>query len=126
MNSKLKIALIAVVGAAFGAAGMQALYAQVTPKAYIVTELEAIDVEAQKVYSPLAQVAQKAAGGRNFRTGGKIVAFAGEAPKRVAITEWDSLDAALAFRNGKAWKDLVPQRDKAFKITRSYAVEAVP
>ena len=68
MNSKLQIALIAVVGAAFGAAGMPALYAQATPKAYIVTELEVIDVEAQKVYSPLAQAAQKAAGGRNFRT----------------------------------------------------------
>jgi len=47
------------------------------------------------------------------------------APKRVAITEWDSLEKAQAFYNSKAWKDLAPQRDKAVKIIRRYVVEAV-
>jgi heme-degrading monooxygenase HmoA len=42
----------------------------------------------------------------------------------VGITEWDSLDAAVAWRNGNAWKDLAPQRDKAIKIIRQFVVEA--
>jgi heme-degrading monooxygenase HmoA len=48
----------------------------------------------------------------------------GEAPKRVGIQEWESLEKAQAFRNSDAFKKLTPQRDKAVKTIRSYAVEA--
>jgi uncharacterized protein (DUF1330 family) len=37
----------------------------------------------------------------------------------------DSLEQAQAFYSSKAYKDLTPQRDKAQKIIRLYAVEAV-
>ena len=122
MNSKLKIALATVVGVALGAAGMQGLQAQAKPKAYQVTELDVIDAAALKVFGPLVT---NAPGGRNLRTvNGKVVAFGGDAPKHIAITEWDSLDQAVAFLNGKAEKDLSPQRDKAIKIIRQYVVEA--
>ena len=47
------------------------------------------------------------------------------APKRVAITEWDSLEQAQAFYNSAAWKNLAPQRDKAVKTIRRYVVEAL-
>jgi hypothetical protein len=30
----------------------------------------------------------------------------------------------VTWRNGNAWKDLSPQRDKAVKIIRQFAVEA--
>jgi heme-degrading monooxygenase HmoA len=43
----------------------------------------------------------------------------------VAITEWDSLEQAQAWFNSAARKDLMPQRGKAEKVIRSYAVEAV-
>ena|SRR5437660_12932756 len=127
MNPKSKIMLAVVVGAALGAAAMEGLHAQAKPKAYTVSELEILDAAANDAFVPLIQAAQKAAGGRNFRTGGgKIVAMEGAAaPKRVAITEWDSLEKALAFYNSKAWKDLAPQRDKAVKVIRRYVVEAV-
>jgi uncharacterized protein (DUF1330 family) len=46
------------------------------------------------------------------------------APKRVAISEWDSLEQAQAFYNSDAWKKLAPQRDKAVKTMRRYVVEA--
>ena len=126
MNTKSKIAIAVVAGAALGAAPMQGLHAQAKPKAYIVTEIETLDAAAQAAFGPLVQAAQKAAGGRPFRTaGGKVVAFEGVAPKRVAITEWDSLEQAEAYQNSAAFKDLAPQRAKAIKIIRSYAVEAV-
>ena len=128
MNAKFKIVLAVAVGAAFGAAAVQGLHAQAKPKAYSVTETELLDTAAQQVYTPLVQAAQKAAGAgaRNFRTaGGRVVALEGAAPKRVAITEWDSLEQAQAFYNSKAFKDLAPQRDKAVKTIRRFIVEAV-
>jgi uncharacterized protein (DUF1330 family) len=127
MNPKSKIMLAVVVGAALGAAAVQGLYAQAKPKAYTVSELETLDAAAQAAYVPAVQAAQKAAGARVFNTGGgRIVAMEGAAaPQRVAITEWDSLEQAQAFYNSAAWKNLSPQRDKATKTIRRYAVEAV-
>jgi uncharacterized protein (DUF1330 family) len=125
MNTKLKIALAVLAGVALGAAAMQGLHAQAKPKAYTVSELETLDAAANAAFVPLIMAAQQAAGGRNLRTaGGKIVTLEGTAPKRVAITEWDSLDKAQAFYNSKAWNDLTPQREKAVKTIRRYLVEA--
>jgi uncharacterized protein (DUF1330 family) len=126
MNTRLKIALAIVAGTALGAAAVQGLHAQAKPKAYTVAETELLDAAAQAAYTPLIRAAQVAAGARNLRTaGGRVVAMEGAAaPKRVAITEWDSLEQAQAFYNSKAWKDLAPQRDKALKTIRRYVVEA--
>jgi uncharacterized protein (DUF1330 family) len=116
-----------LAGVAIGVVAVQGLQAQGKPKAYTVSETELIDATAQAAYTPLAQAAQRNAGARPLRTGGgKIVAIEGAAPpKRVAITEWDSLEQAQAFYNSAAWKDLAPQRDKGLKLIRRYAVEAM-
>jgi uncharacterized protein (DUF1330 family) len=105
---------------------LRGLHAQAKPKAYVVSELETLDPAAQAVFTPLAQAAQKAAGGRPFITGGgKVVGLEGAPPpKRVVINEFDSLDQAEAYYKSKAWNDLAPQRDKAIKTIRRYAVEA--
>lgn len=125
MNPKSKIALALVTGAAIGAAAVQGLHAQAKAKAYQVTELQVIDAAAFKTFAQAVAASQTAAAGRNLRTGGgKIVAFVGEAPTNVAITEFDSLDQAEAWRNSAAYKDLSTQRDKAIKILRQYTVEA--
>ena len=124
MNPKFKIVLAVVVGAALGAAAVQGLHAQAKPKAYIVSESEVLDAAAAAAYSPLSQAAQKAAGGRSFRTTGKTIAIVGVAPKRVGLSEWDSLEQAQAWFNSEARKNLAPQRDKAIKIIRQYVVEA--
>jgi Domain of unknown function (DUF1330) len=45
--------------------------------------------------------------------GGKVVGLEGPPPpKRVGLTEWDSLEKAEAFYKSKAWTDLTPERDK--------------
>ena len=65
-----------LAGIGVGAVAIQGLHAQGKPKAYVVTEIEVVDAAASAAYGPLVQAAQKAAGGRPFRTaGGKIVAF---------------------------------------------------
>ena len=126
MNSKFKMTLVLATGIAIGGAAVQGLHAQAKLKAYTVSELETIDAAANAAFVPVITAAQKAAGGRNLGTGGgKVIAMQGTAPKRVAITEWESLDKAEAFYKSKAWNDLTPQREKAVKTIRRYAVEAV-
>jgi uncharacterized protein (DUF1330 family) len=127
MKTYYTVALSMLAGAALGAGAIQGLQAQGKAKAYTVSELETLDPAAQAAFTPLAQAALKAAGGRSFNTGGgKVVALEGAAPpKRVVINEWDSLDQAEAYYKSKAWTDLAPQRDKAIKTLRRYAVEAV-
>ena len=80
MASKSKIVLAALVGATVGGAAIHGLHAQAKPKAYIVTESEIIDAAAAAAYGPRNQAAQKAAGGRSFRTTGKITAVVGTPP----------------------------------------------
>jgi uncharacterized protein (DUF1330 family) len=124
MNARYKIVLAIVAGAALGAAAVQGLHAQAKPKAFVITETDVLDAAALAAYSPLARAAADAAGARRVSPpGGKTVAFVGEAPKRVGIQEWESLEKAQAFRNSDAFKNLTPQRDKAVKTIRSYAVE---
>jgi uncharacterized protein (DUF1330 family) len=92
------------------------LHAQAKPKAFTVTELETLDAKAAADVAVRVQKMQEGAGGRNFRTGGgKVTDMEGPPPpQRIAITEWDNLDKAQAFG---------PERDKALKTIRRYAVE---
>jgi uncharacterized protein (DUF1330 family) len=124
MRVRYTVALSMLAGIALGAAAVEGLHAQAKPKAYLVSESQVLDAAAAAAYSPLVQAAQKAAGGRSFRTTGKIVANVGSAPQRVGISEWDSLEQAQAWFNSAARKNLEPQRDKAIKIIRQYIVEA--
>ena len=124
MNTKYKITLAVVVGVALGAATMQGLHAQMKPKAYMVTENEVLDAAALAAYAPKAVAAIEAAGGRRIAPpAGRTVAVVGETPKRVGISEWESVEKAQAYRNSAAFKDLAQQRDKALKTTRVYIKE---
>jgi uncharacterized protein (DUF1330 family) len=119
------VALSMLAGAALGGAAIQGLHAQAKPKAYSISELETLDAKLAVDVADRIQKAQMAAGGHNFRTGGgEVTSIDGPAaPQRVAITEWDNLEAAQAFFKSKAWTDLGPDRDKAIKTIRRYAVE---
>ena len=123
MNSKYKMTLAVLAGTALGAAAIQGLHAQAKPKAYLVTESEVLDAAALASYTADVSAVQKAAGGRSFGTRGKIVATVGDAPKRVGISEWDSLEQVQAYINSAARKNLVEGR-KVIKINRQYIVEA--
>ena len=124
MNPRYQIVVAIAAGAALGGAAVQGLHAQAKPKAYQVTELQIIDAEAYKAFSQAVRASQQAASGRNLRTAnGKIVAFVGDPPKSVGITEFESLDQAVAYRNSQAFNDLDPLRNNAIKIMRQYTVE---
>ena len=123
MKSNWKLLVAALAGAVVSAAAVQGLSAK-GKKAYTVTELQTLDAKLAAQVAPKIAAAQAKAGGHNFKTGGgKITAMEGNAPDRVAITEWDSLEKAEAFFKSKTWTDLGPERDKALKTVRRYAVE---
>ena len=126
MKTRYTVVLSLIAGAAVGAAAIQGLHAQAKPKAYLVTESEVLDAAALAKYTADISAVQKAAGGRSFGTRGKIVATVGDAPKRVGLSEWDSLEKAEAFYKSKGFQDLASERDKAETVTRLYAVEALP
>ena len=125
MKTYYTVALSMLAGVGIGGAAIQSLHAQAKPKAYTVTELETLDARAAADVAARVQKMQEGAGGRNFRTGGgKVTAMEGPPPpQRVAITEWDNLEKAQAFFKSKEWADLGPERDKALKTIRRYAVE---
>ena len=104
-----------LLGVAVGAVAIDALHAQSTPKAYVVTEVDIINPEAQAAYLPKVGEVIKSTGGTYLARGGKIVALEGEAPKRVTIVVYDSLEKAQASRNSEAWKALSAERSKAIK-----------
>jgi uncharacterized protein (DUF1330 family) len=124
MKINYTAALSMFAGVALGGAAIHGLHAQAKPKAYIVTESEIIDAAAASAYGPRNQAAQQAAGGRSFRTTGKITAVVGTAPQRVGLSEWDNAEQAQAWTTSQARKDLNAERDKAIKIIRQYIVEA--
>jgi len=70
MNTKSKIVLAVIAGAALGAAATQGLHAQAKLKAYSVSELDIFNAEAQKAYVPGARKAIEGAHGRPLRTAG--------------------------------------------------------
>jgi uncharacterized protein (DUF1330 family) len=108
---------------AIGGFAVQSLHAQ-GKKAYTITENQVVDAKLAPAFAERVLAAQAAAGGRNLKTGGgKVTAMEGTAPDRVAIVEWESLPKAEAFFKSKAWTDLGPERDKALKTLRRYAVE---
>ncbi len=84
-----------------------------------------IDAAALAAYVPQAQAAARAAGGRPgiVPAGGKIVALLGEPPKRLGVSEWESLEKAQAYYNSAERKALTPQRGKALKVIRQFLVE---
>jgi uncharacterized protein (DUF1330 family) len=127
MNQRIALGLTLLAGVAIGATAIQGLHAQAKPKADSVSELEVIDAAAAAAYGQLVTPRIEAAGGHTLNTaGGKVVGIAGAAPPtRVAINEWNSADQARAFFTSSAWLDLAPQRNKAQKVLRIYAVEAV-
>jgi uncharacterized protein (DUF1330 family) len=99
MNRHIALGLAMVAGAALGAAAVQGLQAQAKPPIYLVTEIDAPNMEAYvKEYAPLAQKSIQDAGGRIVGAG-PAKTVEGEPPKaRVTVQIWDSPEKMMAWR----------------------------
>jgi uncharacterized protein (DUF1330 family) len=126
MNTRYKMALAVVVGAALGAAAVEGLHAQAKAPVYTVTEIDVNNVDGyMKEYVPVVQPLIKKGGGTLLAASLKVTAMLGTAPKRVAINRWDSLEAAQALYNSPDYKAAEAIGSK-YATFRRYAVEGMP
>jgi uncharacterized protein (DUF1330 family) len=122
MNVISKLIFAGLAGAAFGALAVSALQAQAKPPAYLIAEVEVTDAATYKTYTDGVNPIIASSGGKFVVRGGKTISLAGDPPKRVAISVFESMDKAEAFQNDPGYKALVPIREKSSKY-RAYAVE---
>lgn len=127
MKTRSTAALALLAGAAIGAIAVQGLHAQSKAPVYVVTETDISDLDAyQKEYVPVVQANIKASGGRLIAAGQNFVALEGPSPgTRVAINEFDSLDAVRAWRSSVDYKAARKIGDKYAKFC-SFAIEGIP
>jgi uncharacterized protein (DUF1330 family) len=132
MKTHCTVAFAMFAGAAIGATAVNGLHAQAKAPLYLVSEIDVTNPEAYgKEYATKSQALIKAAGGRFAAIGGaagagagKLTAFDGEAPKRVTVQVWDSMEQYQAYRNSPAFKEVRQIGDKYAKF-RTFAVEGV-
>ena len=127
MKTRFTAALALLAGAAIGAIAVQGLHAEGKPPVYVVTEIEITNMDAyQKEYVSLARASIKASGGRLLAAGQDFVALDGPPPgTRVAISQFDNLEAVKAFRGSAQYKDARKIGDKYAKF-RAFAIEGLP
>jgi uncharacterized protein (DUF1330 family) len=132
MKTQYKVALAMLASAALGGLAVQGLHAQAKPPIYYVAEIDISNPDAYaKEYAPKAQAIIKSHGGHFLAiggaaaTGGKVTAFDGEAPKRVVVQQWDSMDKIEAWRNDPEYKELRKTGEK-YATFRSFAVDGLP
>ena len=131
MRSNYKIAVAVTAGVAIGALAVQGLHAQAKPPVYFVAEIDVTNPDAYaKEDAPKAQAIIRAAGGRFLAIGGsaattaRVTAFDGDAPKRVVIQVWDSMEKIRTWRANPEYVELRKVGEKYAKF-RSFAVDGL-
>jgi uncharacterized protein (DUF1330 family) len=125
-----KLSLLA--GMAIGAvltAGVAQLQAQAPaaanttrPAVFVITEQTLLDEKKYTdEYVPKVLPTIKANGGRFIVRTNEVTGLAGDAPNRVVITGWESMDEVKKWQGSKEYKDLQPLRDQVLKV-RQFAV----
>ena len=111
---------------ALGAAAfaVHTLQAQPRAPAYVITEIDVTDAAAFAEYAPKVQPSFAPFGGRYVVRGGKTQSLTGDAPKRVVVLAFDSIDQVRAWYDSPQYEALKALRDKAGKA-RIFAVEGV-
>jgi uncharacterized protein (DUF1330 family) len=126
MKTQYTVALSLLAGIAVGAAAVQVLHAQAKPPAYVVAEIDVLNVTPyDNEYVPPAAKAIADGGGKYIVRGGETTSFYGDPPKsRIAIMVFESMDKAKAAFESSAFKAAKAIGDKYAKF-RVYAVEGL-
>ena len=130
-NYKIGTALAMLASAAVSGLAVEELHAQAKPPVYLIGEIDVTNPDGYaKEYLPKAREIIKAHGGRLIAAGGaagsgsQVTAIDGEAPKRVIVYMYPSLDAVHAWRNDPEYEKVRKVGEKYAKY-RTFAVEGV-
>lgn len=126
MNRLIPLGLAMLAGAAIGATAVNGLRAQnKAPGVYFVADVSEISDPA--AFGPAVQKTGPiitASGGHVIARTENIVPLHGTPPKRFVIVGFDSMDAAKAWTNDPAMKELQPIIDK-YSTQRRFLVEGL-
>jgi uncharacterized protein (DUF1330 family) len=129
---RVGIGLSMLVSAALGGVAVGELHAQAKSPVYFIGEIEVSNPDGYaKEYLPRAREIIKAHGGRLVAAGGaagtgsQVIAIDGEAPKRVVIYMYPSIDAVHAWRNDPEYEQVRKIGEKYAKY-RTFAVQGLP
>jgi uncharacterized protein (DUF1330 family) len=131
MNARYRTGLVMLTCAAIGALGSEALHGQARPPAYLIGQIDVRDPDGYaREYLPKAREIIKAHGGRlvaaaGAAAGSQVVAVDGEAPKRVVIYMYPSMEALQAWRNDPAYLEVRRVGEKYARY-HTFAVEGAP
>lgn len=131
-NYKAGAGLAMLASAAMGGLAVEELRAQAKPPVYFIGEIDVTNPDGYaKEYLPKAREIIKAHGGHLIAAGGaagtgsQVMAVDGEAPKRVVVYMYPSMDAVRAWRNDPEYEQVRKTGEKYAKY-RTFAVEGLP
>ena len=130
MRTEYKVIVAVLASAVVGGLAVQGLHAQAKPPVYFIGEIDVTNPDGYaKEYLPKARALIKAHGGRLLAAGGaagaaQVVAIDGEAPKRVVIYKYDSIEAVHAWRNDPEYEQVRKVGEK-YATYRTYAIEGL-
>jgi uncharacterized protein (DUF1330 family) len=129
MGTRWKISLAMLSCTAVGALANEAVHAQARPQAYLIGQIDGSDANGYAdEYLPRARQIIKAHGGRLIAaagaaaTGSRMVPIDGEAPERVVIYVYPSMEALQAWRNDPEYVQVRRVGEKYAKY-HTFAVE---
>ena len=118
MKTRYTVVLSMIAGAAVGAAAIQGLHAQTKPPAYVVIPILKInDATAFKAgvidRGSESTAAVKAQGGHYVVRSQNFTPLDGNAPERLIIIAFDSVEKAKAWQNSAVTKEVTAARIKS-------------
>jgi uncharacterized protein (DUF1330 family) len=132
MRAKFRIGLVMLTCIASGVFAGEELHGQAAAPAYLIGQIDVSDPDGYaREYLSKAREIIKAHGGRLIAAGGaaasgsQVTAVDGEAPKRVVIYMYPSMEALLAWRNDPAYVAVRRVGEKYAKY-HTFAVQGVP
>jgi uncharacterized protein (DUF1330 family) len=93
--------------------------------AYFIAEVEVSDPEGFKAYASQVAATAEQYGGRYIARGGTIHPIEGEAPKRLVISVWDTVEDAKRWHRSPEYSKIIGIRHRTAK-TRAFIVEGLP
>ena len=130
MKTYLTVSFAMMTGIAIGGFAVQGLQAQGKAPVFLVSEIDVTNPEAYgKEFAPKAQETIRSSGGKFIVIGGvagagakPITAVEGTPPKRVAIQQWERMEAMKKWYEGAAYQEAL-KIGKQYATWRRYAVE---
>jgi uncharacterized protein (DUF1330 family) len=124
MNTNTKVCIAMLAGLGLGAGAVHELHAQASPPAYVISEIDVVDVDGYaREYLPLANKALASAGQKRLASSIDASVIAGEPLKsRIVLSVFENLEKAQAAYASPDYLEAQKTGEK-FARFRIFAIE---